>query len=161
MKERRRRRSAPEPGPEPDDPLRTLLEALAAQADLLRRYAEQIHDEAFIGTARRHDREYVAATDEDGSTRVEFGDGVHGRRPPDASPAQAFGIHRALVVTSVDPLAQGRLQVQVPGIVGEPGAWALPCFPSPNRELPAAGDVVWVLFEAGDTHRPVWLGSMD
>ena len=70
-----------------DNPLRLLLEMLALQADVLARYLEQIYEEAFIGTAGapgqlRPGMGYVVTTHDDGTLSVEFGDGVHGRRPP-------------------------------------------------------------------------------
>ena len=70
-----------------DNPLRLLLEMLALQADVLARYLEQLYEEAFIGTAGasgqlRPGMGYVVTTHDDGTLSVEFGDGVHGRRPP-------------------------------------------------------------------------------
>ncbi|MDQ3938818.1 MAG: phage baseplate assembly protein V [Chloroflexota bacterium] len=86
------------------DPLRTLLDALAAQADFVARYLERVYEEAYIESAEEQvsvvvdgqpwrrvttfdgsgpdDPHYVLATREDGALVVEFGDGQRGRRPP-------------------------------------------------------------------------------
>jgi hypothetical protein len=70
--------------------------------------------------------------------------------------------------------------VKVPSVYGE-GAesdWAWPCFPpgvvvptdggdyAPvlhthriSKLVPAVLDPVWVMFEAGDMHHPVWMGT--
>ena len=70
-----------------ENPLRLLLEMLALQADVLARYLERIYEEAYIETAGssgqlRPGMGYVVTTHDDGALTVEFGDGVHGRRPP-------------------------------------------------------------------------------
>jgi hypothetical protein len=72
---------------QPDSPLRLLLEMLALQAEVLARYLEQVYEEAFVETAGssgqlRPGMGYVVTTHDDGTLAVEFGEGVHGRRPP-------------------------------------------------------------------------------
>jgi hypothetical protein len=94
------------------DPGVALLELFAYVGDLLSRHADEIAAEAYLGTGgrrrsagRRHsfelqvdgqrwrqvadladsgadDRHYVVSRRGDGASVIEFGDGVHGRRPP-------------------------------------------------------------------------------
>lgn len=74
--------------------------------------------------------------------------------------ATNFGKFRALVVDTVDPLDDGRLKVDVPG-VGIQGAWAAACLPPVQVGMlawPQVGDTVWVEFEGGDLAFPVWTG---
>lgn len=74
--------------------------------------------------------------------------------------ARFGGIHRAYVVSSVDPMMRGRLNVIVAG-AGQDPIWADPCRPAtPDTaaSLPAPGDGVWILFEEADPRRPVWIG---
>ena len=70
------------------------------------------------------------------------------------------GLYRAICVDSNDPRQMHRLLVQVPDVTAlETSSWATPCQP-PGRavHVPAAGDGVWVMFEAGDPDYPVWMG---
>src|SRR6266571_4092436 len=47
--------------------------------------------------------------------------------PPDRSPhGVCCGIYRALVIDAADPLAGGRLRVQIPELPGGDSVWALP-----------------------------------
>lgn len=69
-----------------------------------------------------------------------------------------FGIHRAVVTSTADPLQSRRLQVRVPAVLGEQAVWAEPCVPPGSRAMPKAGATVWVPFEEGDPTRPVWVG---
>ena len=93
------------------DPGVALLELFAFVADLLGRHSDEIAAEAYLGTGRhgsagrRHgfelevdgqrwrqvsdladsgaeDRHYVVSRRDDGASVIEFGDGVHGHRPP-------------------------------------------------------------------------------
>ena len=73
--------------------------------------------------------------------------------------AQFFGIYRAVVVSSADPIGQRRLLVTVPAVLGAATVWALPCVPAGSRAAPRAGTAVWVQFEAGDARFPVWVGT--
>jgi len=70
------------------------------------------------------------------------------------------GIFRGLVADASDPLATGRLRVQIPEILGTDSVWALPCVPVGQAAIPAAGQSVWILFEQGDPKRPVWIGTL-
>ena len=74
-----------------------------------------------------------------------------------------FGKYRGLVISNVDPTSRGRLQVQVPVIMGEETVWAAPCVPYAGDgvgffALPPVDAGVWVEFEAGDLSYPIWSG---
>lgn len=99
-----------------------------------------------------------------------------------------YGIYRAKVYDANDPTGQHRLMCVVPVVNGseDPLDWALPCFDPLKTpvlsgtavgdhgththtvtsdgaklalKMPVRGDAVWVMFEAGDARRPVWLGT--
>lgn len=95
------------------DPGIALLELFAYVGELLSRYADRVADEAHLDTGRARpgrrerlalevdghrwcqvadladsdadDQHYVVGRRADGASVVEFGDGVHGRRPPAGS----------------------------------------------------------------------------
>jgi uncharacterized protein involved in type VI secretion and phage assembly len=75
-----------------------------------------------------------------------------------------YGKYRGVVLNNVDPMQQGRLQVQVPDVAGlTPVTWALPCVPVAGIQngmyaLPLIGSGVWVEFEQGDPDKPIWVG---
>lgn len=75
-----------------------------------------------------------------------------------------FGKYRGMVLNNVDPMQQGRLQVQVPDVAGLiPTTWAMPCVPFAGIQngmfaLPMIGSGVWVEFEQGDPDHPIWVG---
>ncbi len=77
-----------------------------------------------------------------------------------------YGKYRGTVANNVDPQQQGRLQVEVPSVLG-PGSrltWAMPCVPYAGSgvgffALPPVGADVWVEFERGDPEYPVWVGG--
>jgi hypothetical protein len=74
--------------------------------------------------------------------------------------AQFYGLYRALVIATDDPLGQRRLKVKVPAVLGDVAVWALACIPAGSRAAPRAGTTVWIQFEGGDPASPVWLGVL-
>ena len=74
-----------------------------------------------------------------------------------------FGKHRGFVTDNNDPTRRGRLQVQIPDVLGELQIWALPCVPYAGNgmglhTLPEKSTGVWIEFEAGDPSFPIWTG---
>jgi Type VI secretion system/phage-baseplate injector OB domain len=75
-----------------------------------------------------------------------------------------YGKYRGMVINNIDPMMQGRLQVQVSDVAGLiPMTWALPCVPLAGIQngivaLPIIGSGVWVEFEQGDPAHPIWVG---
>ncbi|HEX4962817.1 MAG TPA: phage baseplate assembly protein V [Thermoanaerobaculia bacterium] len=75
-----------------------------------------------------------------------------------------FGKYRGKVANNVDPLQQGRLQVEVPKVLGDNTlSWAMPCVPFAGPgvgffALPPVGANLWVEFEEGDIDYPIWSG---
>jgi uncharacterized protein involved in type VI secretion and phage assembly len=75
-----------------------------------------------------------------------------------------FGKYRGLVISNVDPMQRGRLQVQVPEVAELiPISWAEACFPAGGPQfgsfaVPSVGASVWIEFEQGDPNRPIWTG---
>lgn len=77
-----------------------------------------------------------------------------------------FGKYRATVLNNLDPMSQGRIQVQLSDRYGLfPSTWALPSLPFAAKgmagmvALPQIGSMVWVEFEAGDPDYPIWTGA--
>jgi uncharacterized protein involved in type VI secretion and phage assembly len=76
-----------------------------------------------------------------------------------------FGKYRGTVMNNIDPQQIGRLQLQVPDVLGTTvSGWALPCLPVAGPQmgvfaLPPVGAAVWVEFEGGDADRPIWVGG--
>jgi uncharacterized protein involved in type VI secretion and phage assembly len=79
-------------------------------------------------------------------------------------PARFYGKYRGMVLNNIDPMQQGRLQVQVPDVANViPLTWAMPCVPFAGIQngmfaLPMIGSGVWVEFEGGDPSHPIWSG---
>lgn len=75
-----------------------------------------------------------------------------------------FGKYRGKVANNVDPLQLGRMQVEVPDVLGDGRlSWAMPCVPFAGPgvgffALPPVDANVWVEFERGDLDYPVWTG---
>ena len=77
------------------------------------------------------------------------------------------GLYPGTVTINIDPENRGRLQLNVPNVLGYiPTTWAEPCTPLAGPTGPGMGAYmvpppqagVWVMFERGDVNRPVWLG---
>jgi uncharacterized protein involved in type VI secretion and phage assembly len=86
-----------------------------------------------------------------------------------------FGIWRGVVTNVNDPLGLGRIKAKVHELLGDKDEtnWASYCSPfgggghgwffmpsavTEGAKEPQAGDGVWIMFEAGDINRPVWIG---
>jgi uncharacterized protein involved in type VI secretion and phage assembly len=83
----------------------------------------------------------------------------------DQGTTKYFGKYRATVLNNVDPMLKGRIQVQVPDVIGLiPSTWAMPCVPVAGLQtgiyaVPPIGAGVWVEFEQGDPDYPIWVGG--
>ena len=73
-----------------------------------------------------------------------------------SQPAAAYGVYPAIVISAPD--AHMRVQVEIPAL-NIRGEWALPCVPVGSTAVPPLQSRVWVMFEQGNTHLPVWMGS--
>ena len=75
-----------------------------------------------------------------------------------------LGKYRGTVLNNIDPLQRGRIQAQVPDVLGlVPSSWAMPCLPVAGLQsgwyaVPPVGAGVWVEFERGDPDYPIWVG---
>lgn len=78
---------------------------------------------------------------------------------------KVYGKYRGLVLNNVDPLQKGRIQVQVPDVLGLGiSSWAMPCMPMAGIQagvyvVPPIGAGVWVEFEGGNRDYPIWAGG--
>ncbi|MEA2721385.1 MAG: hypothetical protein QOJ39_3249 [Candidatus Eremiobacteraeota bacterium] len=77
-----------------------------------------------------------------------------------------YGKYRGLVTDVDDPLNLGRVQAQVPRVLGtETIGWALPAFAYGGAAeqgffaVPDVGAGVWIEFEEGDLSYPIWTGT--
>ena len=79
-------------------------------------------------------------------------------------PVKYFGKYRGSVVMNEDPLKMGRIQAQVPDVLGQAtSSWAMPAVPLAGPQvacyvIPPVGAGVWVEFEHGDKSFPIWTG---
>ena len=72
-----------------------------------------------------------------------------------------YGKYRATVVNNIDPMLNGRLQVDVEA-ASVTLAWAEACVPpvpTSLLSLPEIGSTIWVEFEGGDVEHPIWTGA--
>ncbi|MBV6625829.1 MAG: hypothetical protein KI793_23355 [Rivularia sp. (in: Bacteria)] len=75
-----------------------------------------------------------------------------------------WGKYRGKVTGSKDPLHLGRVQIEVPAVLGEGrNSWAMPCTPYAGKDIgwftvPPVGTNIWVEFEGGDPDYPIWSG---
>lgn len=72
-----------------------------------------------------------------------------------------YGKYRG-IVEEVDATKM-RVKATVPAVLAQTSAWATPCVPFAGKGegfvfLPAVGSGVWIEFEGGDVHYPIWTG---
>jgi len=79
---------------------------------------------------------------------------------------KCFGKYRGIVVDNVDPQKRARLKLRIPSVLADQDTdWALPCLPYGGLDqqgmfmVPEIDAQVWVEFEEGDIHRPIWVGT--
>jgi hypothetical protein len=66
-------------------------------------------------------------------------------------------VYQGTVINNADPLAQGRLIVSVPQVLGTANSnWAEPQAKYPTISIPPANSSVWVMFIGGDKNRPIY-----
>lgn len=76
-----------------------------------------------------------------------------------------YGKFRGVVMNNIDPMQMGRLQVQVPDVLGpDVSSWAQACVPFAGTQsgvfvLPQNGAGVWIEFEQGKLDAPIWVGG--
>ena len=66
------------------------------------------------------------------------------------------GTYKAVVLDTLDPMGENRLQVQVPD-VGIESEWARP-LAGGSSPVPPVGEEVLVQFDGGDPDHPEWTG---
>lgn len=72
--------------------------------------------------------------------------------------ARYHGIYLGICVSDKDPSGKSRLQVKVPPVLGEMVSWARGCvWPTGSVVLPSVGDMIWIMFEEGNSDYPVWI----
>jgi uncharacterized protein involved in type VI secretion and phage assembly len=82
-----------------------------------------------------------------------------------SQPRKFFGKYRATVINNLDPMQEGRIQVQAPDVSQLlPTTWAMPCTPVAGIQtgffaVPVIGSGVWIEFEQGDVDHPIWVGG--
>lgn len=75
-----------------------------------------------------------------------------------------YGKYRGKVKNNLDPMNLGRIQVEVPAVLGAArSSWAMPCVPYGGAgvgffALPPVNANVWVEFEGGNPEYPIWVG---
>ena len=73
---------------------------------------------------------------------------------------QTFGgYYRAIVIDNTDPVSRMRLLLQIPDVLGDQQAWAVPSNAVAGTPLPDIGQEVWVAFEGGNADYPIWMGQ--
>lgn len=77
-----------------------------------------------------------------------------------------YGKYRGIVIDNNDPQKRGRLKLRIPSVLADQDTdWALPCLPYGGYDqqgmfmVPDVDAQVWVEFEEGDIHRPIWVGT--
>jgi len=71
---------------------------------------------------------------------------------------EACGTYQGKVIDIHDPEHRGRASVMVPMLMNHE-MWSMPSVPFGHVTLPSVGDSIWIVFEACDPTRPIWIGT--
>lgn len=77
--------------------------------------------------------------------------------------AHLYGVYRAKVVNSLDPLQAGRLLISIPALAGISSSWAPSCVATGAQAGQTSyrpNDDVLVAFERGDANFPIVIGKL-
>ena len=73
-----------------------------------------------------------------------------------------YGIYQGVCIDNEDPDSTYKIKLQVPQVLGTSVTeWAYPCLQPGASGVPDVGQVVWVMFIAGDPNFPVWIGVLN
>jgi hypothetical protein len=67
-------------------------------------------------------------------------------------------IYLGIVSSGGDPMQRGRVQINVPSVVGASAVWARTCSSPDSRGAYRSGQEVWVMFQGGNVAQPVVMG---
>ena len=77
-----------------------------------------------------------------------------------------FGVYKGVVCNIKDPEKRGRIKVTCPEVLGATveSAWCDPCVPVAYDSggdfcLPHIDETVWLMFQGGDSNKPVYFGG--
>ncbi len=70
------------------------------------------------------------------------------------------GVYMASVMSALDPMGQGRVQIRVTSAFAAANMWAPACVLGGTNASYKAGDTVVVAFEGGDMDHPIVLGKL-
>jgi hypothetical protein len=139
------------------DDLRAQLANLTAHSSGGRRETEPNGDGASAPEQRTDRRGLLKVAG--AATVGAVGAGLLSAAPSAATSPNFFGLYRGTCVNNEDPEELGRILASVPSVFGtSTSGWALPSFPVGSTLVPAVNEKVWIAFEHGDTHYPVWIG---
>ena len=72
-----------------------------------------------------------------------------------------YGLYQGICIDNADPDGDYKIKLQVPQVLGSSvTGWAQPCIPPGTTHIPTIGQVIWVMFIAGDPNFPVWIGAL-
>src|SRR5262249_34573724 len=72
-----------------------------------------------------------------------------------------YGKYSGVVVDGDDDekTKRGWVKAKVPSVLAELEVWCRPCVPYGHFFVPPTGTKLWVEFEGGDGHYPIWVGT--